>query len=274
MTRAVPVAMTIAGSDCSGGAGIQADLKTFSAFAVYGASAITALTAQNTLGVHGVHAVPAPFVVSQMEAVLCDLKVGAIKTGMLATSAIVEAVAKRLAPCRQIPLVADPVMIATSGDSLIAADAVAAIRRHLLPLATLITPNLPEAAVLLGIAPATNEHEQGRQAQALLALGCGAVLLKGGHGEGDHAVDLLATRHGLARFSRARIATRSTHGTGCTLSAAIAALLATGVELEQAVERAKSFVWEALRSGQELGLGAGHGPIDPLFAIRRLRPPS
>ncbi len=274
MTQRIPVALTIAGSDSSGGAGIQADLKTFSAFGIYGACAITALTAQNTLGVHGVHLVPAEFVIAQIDAVLSDLEVGAIKTGMLASTAIVRAVAERLGAARGIPVVVDPVMVATSGDNLLDADAIAAVRTLLLPRATLITPNLPEAARLLGQAEASCDRSMAAQAQALLAMGPQAVLLKGGHGSGNLATDILAIGDRIVSFTRPRLATAATHGTGCTLSAAIAALLASGVAMEAAVERAKSFVWSALVSGADLGLGAGHGPVDHLHAIRRAQPPA
>src|SRR6185503_6006409 len=186
-----PIALTIAGSDSSGGAGIQADLKTFSAFGVYGASAITALTAQNTRGVTGVEPVAASFVVAQIEAVLADLDVGAIKTGMLANAGIVEAVARCLRAAQRRPLVVDPVMVATSGDLLLEADAVETMKRHLIPLASLITPNLHEAAWLLGTKPAGDDAQAIEHAKALHALGCGAVLLKGGHGAGETAVDIL-----------------------------------------------------------------------------------
>jgi hydroxymethylpyrimidine/phosphomethylpyrimidine kinase len=274
MTARIPVALTIAGSDSSGGAGIQADLKTFSAFGVYGACAVTALTAQNTVGVHGVHPVPPAFVVAQIDAVLSDLAVGAIKTGMLASAAIVEAVALRLLACREVPLVVDPVMIATSGDSLLAPEAIGALRKRLIPLATLITPNIPEAAALLGQPEAVSEAQAADQARALLTLGCMAVLLKGGHGSGAQSTDVLATGDGVVAFVRPRVATSATHGTGCTLSAAIAALLASGATLETAVERAKSYVWAALQSGRDLRLGRGHGPVDHLYAIRRAAPPA
>jgi hydroxymethylpyrimidine/phosphomethylpyrimidine kinase len=269
-----PIALTIAGSDSSGGAGIQADLKTFTAFVVYGASVITALTAQNTQGVHGVETVSAAFVVAQMDAVLGDLDVGAIKTGMLATVDIVTAVANRLAACPQLPLVVDPVMVATSGDVLIAPAAVEAVRRLLVPLATLITPNLPEAARLLDAGEATTEADIVAQAKALHALGCRAVLIKGGHGTGDSAVDHLYDGVRLERFVRPRVQTPHTHGTGCTLSAAIAALLARGVALHEAVGRAKSFVWQGLQEGRNLGFGHGSGPVDTLYAIRRADPPA
>ena len=268
------IALTIAGSDSSGGAGIQADLKTFSAFGVYGASAITALTAQNTRGVAGVEPVAASFVVAQIEAVLADLDVGAIKTGMLANAGIVEAVARCLREATQRPLVVDPVMVATSGDVLLAADAIEAMKGGLIPLASLITPNLPEGARLLGTTAAADDAEAIEQARALYALGCGAVLLKGGHGAGETAVDILCDGAGIERFVRPRIDTPHTHGTGCTLSAAIAALLAQGVALREAVARAKAYVWQALEAGRELGVGHGSGPVDHLFAIRRAPPPA
>ncbi|HZT48701.1 MAG TPA: bifunctional hydroxymethylpyrimidine kinase/phosphomethylpyrimidine kinase [Hyphomicrobiaceae bacterium] len=269
-----PIALTIAGSDSSGGAGIQADLKTFSAFGVYGASVITALTAQNTLGVTAVEAVAPAFVAAQMEAVLSDLDVSAVKTGMLADAGIVEAVAAGLGRLRDVPLVVDPVMVATSGDVLLAPDAVAAVKLRLVPLATLITPNLPEAARLLGSAQARSEAEAVAQAKELLALGCGAVLLKGGHAEGESAVDLLCDAGGVERFVRPRVDTRHTHGTGCTLSAAIAALLASGVPLKEAVGRAKAYVWQGLVEGRHLGVGRGNGPVDHLYAVRRAPPPA
>jgi len=270
----IPIALTIAGSDSSGGAGIQADLKTFSAFGVYGASAITALTAQNTRGVAGVEPVAASFVVAQIEAVLADLDVGAIKTGMLANAGIVEAVAHCLRAAPRRPLVVDPVMVATSGDLLLAADAVETIKRQLIPLANLITPNLPEAAWLLGAKPAGDDAQAIEHAKALYALGCGAVLLKGGHGAGETAVDILCDGEGVERFVRPRIDTPHSHGTGCTLSAAIAALLAQGVALREAVARAKAYVWQALEAGRTLGVGHGNGPVDHLFAIRRAPPPA
>ena len=269
-----PIALTIAGSDSSGGAGIQADLKTFTAFGVYGASVLTALTAQNTQGVSAVEAVSPAFVAAQIDAVLSDLDVGAIKTGMLANAAIVAAVAARLATGPRRLLVVDPVMVATSGDVLLEPDAVAAIKLRLAPLATLITPNLPEAARLLGTAEAASEAEAGDQASALLALGCSAVLVKGGHGSGDAAVDLLCDASGIERFAMERVATRHTHGTGCTLSAAIAALLAHGATLRESIARAKAYVWQGLQAGRQLGVGKGNGPVDHLYAIRRTPPPT
>jgi hydroxymethylpyrimidine/phosphomethylpyrimidine kinase len=264
----IPIALTIAGSDSSGGAGIQADLKTFSALGVYAASAITALTAQNTCGVQGVEPVRAAFIVAQLDSILADLEVGAAKTGMLATGEVVEAVVARLEQAAALPLIADPVMVATSGDVLLAAEAVAAVRSRLLPRATLITPNLPEAARLLDTAPAAGEGEQVAQAKALLALGPRAVLVKGGHGGGREAVDVLCVGDSVHRFARPRIDTPHTHGTGCTLSAAIAALTACGVPLVEAVSRGKDYVWQALSAGRSLGVGHGRGPVDHLFAIR------
>ncbi len=269
------IALTIAGSDSSGGAGIQADLKTFSAFGVYGASVITALTAQNTLGVQGIETVPAAFVAEQLRSVLTDLDVGAVKTGMLANAEIVTVVASALRSDTARPLVVDPVMVATSGDVLLAPEAVKAIKRDLLPLATLVTPNLPEAAILLGSQQARNEEEMVAQGKALLgATGCHAVLIKGGHGVGADATDILVGKAGVERFVRPRVATPHSHGTGCTLSAAIAALLSQGVALPEAVDRAKTYVWEGLRHGRGLGIGKGRGPVDHLFAIRGKQPPA
>ena len=271
---ATAIALTIAGSDSSGGAGIQADLKTFSAFGVYGASAITALTAQNTRGVQGVEAVSPAFVAQQIDSVLSDLAVGAVKTGMLATTEIVSTVARSLRQAGAIPLVVDPVMVATSGDVLLAPDAIAAIRTELAPLAALITPNLPEAARLLGREQAKTEAEVEHQARALQQLGCHAVLVKGGHGKGAEAVDILFDGAAVRRYALPRIDTPHTHGTGCTLSAAIAALLAQGVPLPDAVERAKAYVWQGLEHGRALGVGHGRGPVDHLYALRRAAPPA
>ena len=272
-TTPVPIALTIAGSDSSGGAGIQADLKTFTALGVYGASVLTALTAQNTRGVTGVHTPPAAFVRAQIDAVLDDLDVAAIKTGMLANGEIVTAVAEALAARKPMPLVVDPVMVATSGDRLLDPAAVAAVQHRLIPLATLITPNLPEAAALLGVARASSIAAMEEQARALLGFGCRAVLVKGGHGTGNDAVDVLVTAAGeVTHLAAPRIATRNTHGTGCTLSAAIAALLATGTALPEAVRRAKAFLGEALAHGATLRIGNGSGPVDHMFAIKRSPP--
>jgi len=278
MTDAAPsktaIALTIAGSDSSGGAGIQADLKTFSAFGVYGASVITALTAQNTRGVQGIESVPDGFVAAQLHSVLSDLEIGAIKTGMLANAGIVKTVARALREAPPRPLVVDPVMVATSGDVLLKPDSVDALKRELVPLATLITPNLAEAAILLGSGEAKSEAEMLDQSRALLALGCRAVLLKGGHATGDSAVDVLADAMGTERLELPRIDTPNTHGTGCTLSAAVAALLARGAALADAVHRAKAYVWQGLQHSRGLGVGHGRGPLDHLFAIRRTALPA
>lgn len=264
-----PVGLTIAGSDPSGGAGIQADLKTFSALGVYGASVITALTAQNTLGVTGVHGVPPDFIAAQFRAVVSDMNVAAIKTGMLGDAATVEIVSKLLDEARGVPVVVDPVMVATSGDVLLASDAIALVRDILIPRATLITPNVPEAAKLLGVEPAATETHVREHARALMSLGCGAVLLKGGHGEGEDAIDVLAIGSDVRVLRAPRIETQNTHGTGCTLSAAIAALLVRGMSLEDAVMNAKQFVWKALESARDLVFGDGRGPVDHQFATRR-----
>jgi hydroxymethylpyrimidine/phosphomethylpyrimidine kinase len=255
------IAVTIAGSDSSSGAGIQADLKTFSALGVYGASVIAALTAQNTRGVSAVLEVPPAFVTAQMDAVFADLAVGAVKIGMLGNAGVVEAVAAGLARHRHLPVVLDPVMVATSGDRLLTPDAVEALRRRLVPLALVVTPNLPEAAALLDASQAATEDEMVRQAERLLALGAKAVLMKGGHGKGAESADLLVTATATVRFAAARIATKNTHGTGCTLAAAIAAGLAKGESLAAAVRAAKDYVTAAIAAADRLGVGHGHGPV-------------
>ena len=263
-----PVALTIAGSDSSGGAGIQADLKTFTALGVYGASVITALTAQNTRGVQGVAPVDAGFVVQQLDSVLGDLHVVAAKTGMLATAAIARAVAQRLKASPEIALVVDPVMVATSGDLLLAEDALEVYRDQLLPRAALLTPNRPEAARLLGEAEARDVDGCIRQADKLVALGCRAVLVKGGHGDETGIADVLCDRGEIVLFRHPRIATRNTHGTGCTLAAAIVALMAAGTPLREAIAGAITFLEGALQSGASRTIGGGHGPVDHLFRLR------
>lgn len=267
-----PTALTIAGSDCSGGAGIQADLKTFSALGVYGASVIAALTAQNTQGVRGVLAVPAEFILQQIEAVATDLKVGATKTGMLGEAGAVEAVCQGLERYDLGMLVVDPVMVATSGDVLLSEDAIGIVRARLIPKADVITPNLAEAARLLGVRAASSLADMEAQARDLLALGSGAVLLKGGHMADEQAVDILVQRDRpseIERFAAPRIDTRNTHGTGCTLAAGIAAYLALGLGLHDAVAGAKQFLSEALAAGREMRIGSGSGPVDHLCRIRR-----
>jgi hydroxymethylpyrimidine/phosphomethylpyrimidine kinase len=268
--KRTPIALTIAGSDSSGGAGIQADLKTFTALGVYGASVITAITAQNTRGVQDVLQLPAAIITAQITSVASDLAVGAIKTGMLADRATVEIVADGLKAFGETPVVVDPVMVATSGDVLLAPDAIDAVRTRLFPLAAIITPNLNEAARLVETSVATTEAEMETQARHLIALGAKAVLMKGGHGVGDDATDILVTPSGTQRFSAPRIVTHNTHGTGCTLSAAIAARLADGESLSDAVAAAKSYVWKAIESGQHLAVGKGDGPVDHLHVIRRI----
>lgn len=253
------VALTIAGSDSGGGAGVQADLKTFFRFGVYGASALTLVTAQNTLGVQRVHLLPPELVYAQIQSVAEDLPVHAAKTGALGSGEIVAAVAEAVARFGLRPLVVDPVMVAKGGDSLLAEEAVAALKERLFPLAELITPNRLEAEALLG-RPIRTLEEAKEAAQALLALGPKAVLLKGGHLEGEEAVDLLATREGVQAYAAPRVATRNTHGTGCTLSAAIAALLALGKPLAEAVAEAKAYLTRALKTAPPLG--HGHGPLN------------
>jgi hydroxymethylpyrimidine/phosphomethylpyrimidine kinase len=257
----IPIALTIAGSDSSGGAGIQADLKTFAALGVYGASVITALTAQNTRGVGGIHPVPPAFVTAQMDAVFGDLDVKAVKIGMVAQLATIETIAAALARWTPVPIVLDPVMVATSGDRLLSADAVASLRTKLIPCAALITPNLPEAAALLDEPVASGEAAIADQGKRLLALGCPAVLIKGGHGEGTESIDYLIRANGTIALPAPRIATDNTHGTGCSLSSAIAAGLAKGEALETAVRHAKAWVTAAIAAADRLDIGHGHGPI-------------
>ncbi len=263
----LPIALTIAGSDPSGGAGIQADLKTFAACGVYGASVITALTAQNTCGVTDVHVVPAEFVTAQLDAVLSDLDVRAVKTGMLARSDIIEAIAEALERFSPPNLVIDPVMIASSGNALLTEEAIATLREKLLPRARLITPNLPEAARLLGESEAAREIDIARQGRALLALGCEAVLIKGGHAGGAQSIDYLFAKGSVERFSAPRIDTNNTHGTGCTLASAIAAGLARGLALSHAVRGAKDYVTAAIAAADRLAVGRGNGPLHHFHAF-------
>lgn len=264
-----PVALTIAGSDSSGGAGIQADLKTFTVLGVYGASVLTALTAQNTRGVDAILAVPPAFVAKQIAAVASDLSIAAVKTGMLNDRDTVRAVVAALQRHGLRPLVVDPVMVATSGDPLLDADAVEAVRRDLVPLADLLTPNLAEAGRLLDCPIAADEAEMVAQARALLALGCRAVVIKGGHGKGREAVDIYLHHGGEpVRLALPRIDTRNTHGTGCTFSAAVTAYLTRGEPMEAAITAAKRFVHAALTAGAGLAVGSGVGPVDHIFGPR------
>jgi len=256
-----PIALTIAGSDSSGGAGIQADLKSFAALGVYGASVITALTAQNTSGVTGIHLVPPDFVAAQIDAVFSDLAVDAVKIGMVAQLATIDAIAAGLERWSPGHVVLDPVMVATSGDRLLAADAVEALRTKLIPRAALITPNLPEAAALLDEPVAASEAAIESQGKRLLAMGCPAVLIKGGHGQGSESTDYLVTASGTIALPAPRIATQNTHGTGCSLSSAIAAGLAKGEDMETAVRNAKAWVSAAIAAADRFSVGHGHGPI-------------
>lgn len=263
------IALTIAGSDSGGGAGIQADLKTFSALGVYGANVITALTAQNTRSVAMVEAASPAMIAAQVSAVFDDLAVRAVKLGMLGGAEAIETVAQGLQG-RAVPVVLDPVMVAKSGDRLLPAEALAALRR-LVPRAALLTPNLPEAADLLGTDPAGDEAAMVAQGQGLRGMGAAAVLMKGGHGAGATCVDLLVTADGVARLTAPRQATRNTHGTGCTLSAAIAAGLAQGLALEAAVRRAHAYLQGAMAAADGLGVGSGggHGPVHHFHALWR-----
>lgn len=254
--------LTIAGSDSGGGAGIQADLKTFAAHECYGMSVITALTAQNTQSVSGIHPAPVEFVARQLDAVLSDIGVDAVKIGMLFSPALIETVADKLKAYRVEHIVLDPVMIAQSGDKLLRDDAVEALKTSLIPLAEIITPNLPEAAVLLGQAD-VEECAMADAAKQLAALGCRSVLVKGGHGRGENSDDCLYLKaeDRLLSLSGKRLETRNNHGTGCTLSSAIAARIAHGDDIETAVRQAKEYITEAIRAGAEYHIGHGHGPV-------------
>jgi hydroxymethylpyrimidine/phosphomethylpyrimidine kinase len=262
-----PIALTIAGSDSSGGAGIQADLKTFSALGVYGASAITALTAQNTQGVDDVMVVPPEFVLEQMRSIASDLAVKAIKIGMLATAPIIEAVADGLDEFPGVPMVLDPVMVATSGDPLLDDDAFDRLRKRLVPRTDLITPNTREAAALLGEPDESRERWLEGRAERLLALGAHAVLLTGGESIAETALDIFADRNGVQRLEAPRVLTENTHGTGCTLSSAIAAELAKGERLDKAVKNAKLYVTAAIIAADEIEVGKGRGPVHHFHAL-------
>ncbi|MQA28902.1 MAG: bifunctional hydroxymethylpyrimidine kinase/phosphomethylpyrimidine kinase [Luteitalea sp.] len=252
-------ALTIAGSDSGGGAGIQADLKTFAALGVYGTSAIAAITAQNTIGVTAAESVGTDLVIAQIEAVAGDIELHATKTGMLATAALVEAVAATIKALELPLVVVDPVIVAKSGDRLLDEDAVQAMRAELLPVSYVVTPNIPEAEVLSGRSIASLNDARDA-AQRIHALGPGAVIVKGGHGVGAEIVDLLFDGERFVEFRTPRLRTRNTHGTGCTFASAIAAHLAVGFALAEAAERAQAYVAGAIRHG--LAIGHGHGPLD------------
>jgi len=277
VTERLPIALTIAGSDSGGGAGIQADLKTFAALGVYGASVVTAITAQNTRGVRAIHYAPPGIVAEQIASVVEDFAVASVKIGMLGTVAIVEAVAERLPspPGRGVGgegsrafIVYDPVMIASTGDPLSGVGFVEAVRASLLALVDCLTPNLAEAASLLGEPVARSEADMARQGAALLKLGPRAILMKGGHLDGDEAIDLLVTAGAAHRFAAPKIDSPNLHGTGCVLSSAIAAHVALGAPLAEAVERAKAFVGQAIVAGPGPKLGGGPGPLRPDLVAR------
>ncbi len=255
-SRLIARVLTIAGSDSGGGAGIEADIKTISALGGFACTAITAVTAQNTLGVFGVQPMPADFVKLSIETVIGDIGVDAIKLGMLANAGIITAVAGAVP--RDVPLVLDPVMVATSGAVLLPDDAIAAMIKFLLPAASIVTPNLPEAAKLTGMV-LENADDYVAAGQALLAMGAKAALIKGGHAAGDMLVDTLVHQSGVERFSHPRIHTKHTHGTGCTLASAIATGLAQGMSLADAIARAEAYLQKAIAAAP--GFGAGHGPV-------------
>lgn len=263
------IALTIAGSDSGGGAGIQADLKTFSALGVYGASVITAITAQNTREVAAIEAISPRMVAAQIDAVFDDIRVNAVKIGMVGGADVITIVAERLRhhlARRPFPIVLDPVMIAKSGDALLPESAVKALVDELLPLATILTPNIPEAQTLLGSAPAHSAEATEAQAERLRHLGPDYVLMKGGHASGETCVDTLVGDD-IATFSAPRIATANTHGTGCSLSAAIAAGLAFGLPIPQAVARAHDWLHGAISHADRLQIGSGHGPVHHFHEI-------
>lgn len=265
--KSTAIALAIAGSDSGGGAGIQADLKTFSALGVYGASVITAVTAQNTQAVTAVHDIPVDIVTQQIQAVLVDIDVAAIKVGMLSSSEIIIAVREQLGHSN-IPVVLDPVMVAKSGDVLLQQSAIESLKTKLLPIATLLTPNLPEAAALLQCDVATDEAAMKAQGEALIKLGATAVLMKGGHASGDECVDLLIVRgEPVARFTSIRVNTKNTHGTGCTLSSAIAANLAKGKPILESVRLSHSYLKQAIISADQLQIGKGHGPVHHFYRL-------
>jgi hydroxymethylpyrimidine/phosphomethylpyrimidine kinase len=266
--RMIVNVLSIAGSDPGGGAGIQADLKTFGALGAYGMAVVTALTVQNTRGVRAIHLAPTDFVAAQIDALFDDIRIDAIKTGMMGSPEIVAAVAAALSRRPVVPLVVDPVLAATSGDPLGSAGVAEAMLAHLAPLAAVVTPNLGEAAQLAGREPARDPEGMAAAGAAILAKGARAVLVKGGHLPGDETTDLLCTPQGSQPFAGRRVKTRNTHGTGCTLSAAIAVFLAQGLPLDEAVRRAKHWLEAALAGSARLRVGEGPGPVDHFHALR------
>lgn len=268
MPSAIPNVLSIAGSDPSGGAGIQADLKTFAALGVYGMAALSGLTAQNTRGVSAIQPLPPAFVAAQINAVFEDIRVDAVKLGMLGAAEVVAAVADCLRRWRPPALVLDPVMVAKSGAALLADSAMQRLRRELVPLATIITPNLPEAGALLDAPPPADLPAMREAARALHALGPAWVLLKGGHLPGADCTDLLYDGREFVELPGRRVETRNTHGTGCTLSAAIAASLAHGLAMPRAVADAKAYLTAAIAAADSLDVGHGHGPVQHFHAWR------
>lgn len=272
--KTIPCALTIAGSDSGGGAGIQADLKTFTSLDVYGMTVITAVTAQNTLGVQGISITEASMVSKQLESVLSDIRPQAIKTGMLPTSKIIETISKQLRPISSTtPIIVDPVLIATSGDKLVSSTVVKSLISDLFPIATLVTPNIPEAQVICGGGIDIRNIDDVRKTARTMVhgLGCKAVLIKGGHLEDafETAVDVLYDGNGFEAFASEWVETKNTHGTGCTLGAAIAAGMAKGLSVKQAVKMAKQYVWEGLVKGRELQIGKGNGPLYHMHTVGR-----
>ena len=259
----IPKVLTIAGSDSSGGAGVQADLKTFSAHGCYGMSVFTALTAQNTLGVQGVHAIPADFFVQQLNSIFDDIPPDAVKTGMLPNAISVMSLAVLLKEKQAKNIVVDPVMVSTSGDRLINNNAISALKKNLIPVADLITPNGPEAEILLGY----QIVDPLKAVENLLELGCKAVLLKGGHGDSPDCVDFYGHKDGIEIFEAPRHDTQNTHGTGCTLSAAIASNLAQGLAMREAIGEAKSYITQAIKKADLLDVGKGAGPVNHFWNI-------
>lgn len=265
-----PIVLTIAGSDSGGGAGIQADIKAISATGGFACSAITAITSQNTLGVAAIFPIPLDHVKSQLDAVFSDIKITAVKIGMLADSSIINTVADTLRQYRPKFIVLDPVMIATSGDLLLQESAINTLKQTLFPLVDIITPNLPEAAALTGLPRPTNEDEMLAMVPALRALGASCILLKGGHlDDQEESLDLLITATTVERLSAPRIHTKNTHGTGCTLSSAMASYLAQGYSLLDAVHLAKSYISQAIKHANQLHIGQGHGPVNHFFALHQ-----
>lgn len=260
--------LTIAGSDCSGGAGIQADIKTISALGCYAASAITAVTVQNTCGVKAIQNLAPEIVRGQMTAISDDIQIDAIKIGMVSEPYIINEISEFITTIPHIPVVFDPVLVSTSGHSLVAPEAIELIKSKLLPLCSLLTPNLREAETLTGI-NIKNETDMVAAGKELLHMGCQAVLVKGGHMEGDVMTDILVTslaNDTLHKFTAQKVTSHNTHGTGCTLSSAIAAHIAQGYDLVTSIEKSKSFLTQALNSGKDIALGKGHGPVNHFFA--------